>query len=344
LPAPGLRRTVLSVTERWTAISKHWILGLGLDRPAARGGAWRHDGAVLPRSLGRSLAGCCLGAALIACGGAEPAPADEPASLQAVLSIERVADASHAETSSASAMAQFVVLPADADPHETLDAAGLRAQLPERRGCVDAGAEGVPRSGSGDGQVFPEQLELLEAGDVSIRADGTLTRLALNLFPPSGSASGVIYTTPDQSAPLPPGASYAIVATGSETIPPLSIERDAPSALRDVTVGGVPLERATALVAGQPLDVTWSEGDAGDRVFLELVSTDASVLCSFSDDDGSGSVPGALIAKLGNEGARLAIHRVRENVRAQEALRADALVLETRVRFDFELTTTLRID
>ena len=74
------------------------------------------------------------------------------------------------------------------------------------------------------------------------------------------------------------------------------------------------------------------------------VSTDASVLCSFSDDDGSGSVPGALIAKLGNDGARLAIHRVRENVRAQEALRADALVLETRVRFDFELTTTLRID
>ena len=52
----------------------------------------------------------------------------------------------------------------------------------------------------------------------------------------------------------------------------------------------------------------------------------------------------ALIAKLGNDGARLAIHRVRENVRAQEALRADALVLETRVRFDFELTTTLRID
>lgn len=259
-----------------------------------------------------------------------------------MLSIERVEDASHAETSSASAMAQFVVLPADADAHDTLDAAGLRPQLPERRGCAEAGTDFGLRAG--DGQNLPDQLELLEAGDVSIRADGTLTRLALNLFPPSGSASGVIYTTPDQSAPLPPGASYAIVATGSESIPPIDIQQDAPSALRDVTVGGVPLERAAALAAGQPLDVTWSEGDAADRVFLELAGADGNVLCSFADDDGSGSVPGNLIAKLGNEPVRLAIHRVRENIRAQEPLRADALLLETRVRFDFELTTTLRID
>jgi len=240
-------------------------------------------------------------------------------------------------------MAQFVVLPADADPHETLDSAGLRPQLPERRGCTEAGSDGALRGGA-DAQIFPEQLELLEAGDVSIRADGTLTRLALNLFPPSGSASGVIYTTPDQSAPLPPGASYAIVATGSEAIPPLSLEQDAPGALRDVTVGGVPLERATALAAGQPLDVTWSEGDVADRVFVELAGANGSLLCSFADDDGSGSVPGALIAKLGSDPLRLAIHRVRENVRAQAPVRADALVLETRVRFDFELTTTLRIE
>jgi hypothetical protein len=316
------------VTARWTAI-------FGLR-------ACQADGSGLARSAGA----VCI-AALVACGGAEPAPADEPASLQAVLSIERVEDASRAETSSertssASAMAQFVVLPADADPHESLDAAGLRAQLPERRGCAEAASDGALRSG--DAQAFPEQLELLEAGDVSIRADGTLTRLALNLFPPSGSASGVIYTTPDQSAPLPPGASYSITATGSEAIPPLDIQQDAPGALRDVTVGGVPLERATALVAGQPLDVTWSEGDVADRVFVELTGAESSVLCSFADDEGSGSVPGALMSKLGSESVRLAIHRVRENIRAQEPVRTDALVLETRVRFDFELTTTLRID
>lgn len=281
---------------------------------------------------------------LAACGGAEPAPADEPASLQAVLSIERLEDASRAETSSASAMAQFVVLPADADAHETLDAAGLRTQLPERRGCSQTVAGATLREGAGNARSFPEQLELLEAGDVSIQADEQVTRLALNLFPPSGSASGVIYTTPDQSAALPPGVRYAIRATGSDAIPPLSIQQEAPSALRDVTVGGVPLERSTSLRAGQPLDITWTEGDGSDRVFVELAGSEANVLCSFADDDGSGSVPGALTAKLGADLVRLSLHRVREAVGAQEPPRVDALILETMVRFDFELTSTLRVD
>jgi hypothetical protein len=290
------------------------------------------------------LGGVATALAFVACGGAEPAPADEPASLQAVLSIERLEDASHAASSSASAMAQFVVLPADADAHETLDAAGLRTQLPERRGCSEVAGDVSLRSSAERGQVFREQLELLEAGEVSIQADGTVTRLALNLFPPSGSASGVIYTTPDQSAPLPPDARYAIVATGSEAIPPLNIQQDAPSALRDVTLGGVPIERATALVAGQPLDLTWAEGDPGDRVFLEVAGGESSLLCSFADEEGSGSVPGALTAKLGSDSARVALHRVRETLRSQEPPRADALILETLVRFDFELTRALRID
>jgi hypothetical protein len=293
--------------------------------------------------LGPGLAG----AALIACGGAEPTPVDEPTSLQAVLSIERLEDANRSESSRASAMAQFVVLPADADAHATLDAAGLRTQLPERKGCsvVAASAPGQVLAE----QLYPEQLELLEAGEVSIRADGTLTRLALNLFPPSGSASGVIYTTPDQLAALPPDVSYSISATGSETIPPLSMQQDAPRALDNVTVGGLPLERANALVAGQPLDFTWLEGEASDRVFIELNGSDTSVLCSFSDDDGSGSVPAALTAKLGQDPVRVGLHRVRETVRAQESPRgegmlAEPMTLETLVRFDFELTSTLRVD
>jgi hypothetical protein len=290
------------------------------------------------------LGGIAAALAFVACGGAEPAPADEPTSLQAVLSIERLEDASHAASSSASAMAQFVVLPADADAHETLDAAGLRTQLPERRGCSEVAGDVTLRSSAERGQGFREQLELLEAGDVSIQADGTVTRLALNLFPPSGSASGVIYTTPDQSAPLPPDARYAIVATGSEAIPPLNIQQDAPSALRDVTLGGVPIERAAAIVAGQPLDLTWAEGDPGDRVFLEVAGGESSLLCSFADEEGSGSVPGSLTAKLGTDAARIALHRVRETLRSQEPPRADALILETLVRFDFELTRALRID
>jgi hypothetical protein len=323
----------------------------------------------------------------LACGGADQAPAGEAASIQAVLSIERLEDVSRSETPTASAMAQFVVLPSDADVHEILDAAGLRTQLPQRAGCVEAalgdvvvhadtaarqaaaahdGSSDVRASGPGhvpgntgdqgrarDGwlgphreQRFPEQLELLEAGEVSIRADDMLTRLALNLFPPSGSASGVIYTTPDQSAqPLPPATSYAISASGSETIPPLTIRGRAPDSLRDVTIGGFPLGRATTLAAGQPLDFTWTEGEAADRVYVELADAERSILCSFADDDGSGTIPGAFTARLAPESTvRASVHRVRDAVHADEPQRVDGLVLETMVRFDFELTSLLRVE
>lgn len=250
-------------------------------------------------------------------------------------------------------MAQFLVLPSDADAHETLDAAGLRVRLPEQKGCIETviGDTPEPSAGREDGtgaydDVFPEQLELLEAGDVSINVDGVVTRLALNLFPPSGNASGVIYTTPDQSAtPLPPATNYSISATGSDAIPPLTIQHEAPSTLRDVTVGGTPLEHASSFVGGQPLDFTWTEGEASDRVYVELADADTSLRCAFVDADGSGTIPGPLTAKLDPESvARVSVHRVREVTRAQAPQRADSMILETMVRFDFELTSVLGID
>lgn len=310
------------------------------------------------------------GLVLSACGAASETPTEDSASLEAVLSIERVEDASREDDSlSASAMAQFVILPSEADVHDTLGAAGLRSQLPERAGCAEvvdadrpasdgarddrAAAEGAPTA-----RRYPllQPLELLEAGDVSVQADDMVTRLALNLFPPSGSASGVIYTTPDQSAsPLPPDASYSIRATGSGVIPPLTIEGQAPRTLADVTVGGLPLERALQLTAGQPLDLTWAEGAAGDRVYLELADAERSLACVFADEEGSGTLPGSLTAGFSSGSVvRLSVHRVREAVMPDESFRLDrrgmeglgyeTLSLETTVRFDFEITSALRVD
>ncbi|HKO89537.1 MAG TPA: hypothetical protein VJU61_00200 [Polyangiaceae bacterium] len=296
---------------------------------------------------------------LSACGAASEAPTEDSASLEAVLSIERVEDASRDEDSlSASAMAQFVILPSEADVHDTLGAAGLRSQLPERAGCAEvveaerAGSEAAGLEGRRYEALQP--LELLEAGDVSVQADDRVTRLALNLFPPSGSASGVIYTTPDQSAaPLPPDANYSIRATGSGVIPPLTIEGQAPRALADVTVGGLPLERALQLTAGQPLDFTWAEGSPGDRVYLELADAERSLACVFADEEGSGSLPGSLTAHFSSGSVvRLSVHRVREAMQPDESIRLDTRgtegfeisSLETTVRFDFEITSALRVD
>ncbi|MEY4551286.1 MAG: hypothetical protein RL685_7481 [Pseudomonadota bacterium] len=289
---------------------------------------------------------------LAACGGADVAQTEGSASLEAVLSIDRIEDAAHGEASAASAMAQFVILPSDADVHDTLSAAGLRSQLPERSGCVDQ-AEAALRANR-TGFALREPLELLEAGEVSIQVGEMLTRLALNSFPPSGSASGVIYTTPDQSAaPLPADENYAIRATGAGNIPPISIAGRAPGMLADITVGGVPLERAPQLVAGQPLDLTWAEGSVGDRVVVELTDGETNLFCAFPDEDGSGSLPGSLTAQLRPEPStgtvRLSVRRIREAMQAQSDAAdptleygRDGLSLATTVRFDFEVTALLR--
>lgn len=291
---------------------------------------------------------------LTACGGADVAQTEGSASLEAVLSIDRIEDAAHGEASAASAMAQFVILPSDADVHATLSAAGLRSQLPERSGCVDQ-AEAALRANRA-GFSLREPLELLEAGEVSIQVGEMLTRLALNSFPPSGSASGVIYTTPDQSAaPLPPDENYSIRATGAGNIPPITIAGRAPVMLADITVGGVPLERAPQLVAGQPLDLTWAEGSVGDRVVVELTDGETNLFCTFPDEDGSGSLPGSLTAQLRPEpstgAVRLSVRRIREAMQAQSGTAQadptledgrDGLSLATTVRFDFEITALLR--
>jgi hypothetical protein len=333
------------------------------------------------RSLGTGL-GLLL---LSACGAADATRADGSASLEAVLSIERLDEAGHSDTPSASAMAQFVILPSDADAHDTLGAAGLRAQLPEHAGCVDLvaseAAATARRAPNGLRYSLREPLELLEAGDVSIRAGDMLTRLALNSFPPSGSASGVIYTTPDLSAePLPPDENYAIRATGSSSIPPISIAGRAPLALTDLTVGGQPLERPASggaaaepapdnigapsppqalqaatlsVTAGQPLDITWGVGAAGDRIYVEIADAEHSLACAFPDEDGAGTVPGTLTAQLRSDpgsSVRLSVHRVREAVQPDTALEeahpdspSYGLSLETTVRFDFETTALIRV-
>jgi hypothetical protein len=262
------------------------------------------------------------------------------------LSIERVEDAARGDEPSGNALAQFVLLPSDADGDETLRAAGLRARLPEQTGCnATSAAEGASEQPPRDSSSF-EVLELLEAGDVSLRANGTVTHLALNLFPGSGSASGVLYTTPDQSAsPLPPNALYTVDVTGSDAIPSLSIEGHSPASLSGVTLSGVPIDEAVAVTSGEPLDMTWTEGASGDRVYVEVADTGTSLLCAFSDRDGSGTIPGHLTALLAPGGSsHLSMRRIRESTGAQEAPNSPGRILETSMRFDFELTAALRIE
>ena len=327
-----------------------------------------------------------LAAALLAsaCGSAESSAHREPSNLQAVLSIERLEEVrSHTEepfeagafdeeelageqdVARGSALAQFLVLPAAVDPMHTLDWAGLRVNLPEPTRCFDPSREGELLEGPSDA----EPLELLAAGDVTVRAAGEQTRLALNFFPPSGAAGGVLYTSRDQSAaPLPVNEVYHIDVSGSDAVPPLSIEGSAPDQLRSVAIAGKPIFAEgdlqdedgaaagegpvdpIAVQSGSELELTWAEGSASDRVFIHLSSDERTVLCAFHDSDGAGTVPGSLTASFvpGSE-LRIGVHRVREVATAEElspsaAELVDAVMVETTMRFDFEVAATLRVD
>jgi hypothetical protein len=299
----------------------------------------------------RLLAPAVAGVGLIAgCGAAHVAPEDEPASLKAVLAIERVEDAAHGDAPSASALAHFVILPEDADADETLHRAGLRSQLPATAGCTVSSLDGAG-SIAGRAPVGRDVVELLDAGNVSIQAGDAHTSLVLNVFPGSGSAAGVLYTTPDRSAtPLPTDSLYTIDVTGSETIPRLRIEGRSPEALSEVRLNDAPLGDGASLIAGESAPVSWREGEAGDRVYVEVSDGEARVLCSFADDLGAGAIPGSLTALLSTTSpAWLSVSRVREAIAGQESLpggapMSDKMVLESMMRFDFQLSTTVRID
>jgi hypothetical protein len=293
--------------------------------------------------------------ALTACGAADTEPVDEGARVQALLSVKRIEDASHAEEPRAHALVQFARLPLEADARTALALAGLQTALPEVDHCFHPASGEPARS---DGDSF-EHIELLEAGDVNIRAERAVSRLALNLFPLSGAASGVLYTTRDQAAsPLPVRALYSLEATGSETIPALRVAGSAPDSLASFTVGGTPLadlmrtellrteDDAGAIAGrgvvkrGEPLDLTWAEGEAGDQVFVQIFDEQDGFLCGFKDDEGSGTIPATLTSVLQPGSlARISVHRVRELAIVQDDPRVDALL-----RFDFELTSALHVE
>jgi hypothetical protein len=278
----------------------------------------------------------------VACGPADVEITSEADQLHTLLSVERTEAAGQEELLSASAMAQFVSLPVDADADDALELIGVGARIPGPDECFTSPGEASGASRGATARAEFDRVELLAAGDVTIRVGDEVTHLALNLVPFSGSASGVLYATRDRAAaPLRPGANYVIDVTGSEYVQPMTLDGAAPPALQNVTVGGVPLdEEILVLNPGEPLDLTWAEGEAGDRVYAHVLGeSSSSVICTFRDDAGSGTIPGERTAALlSDTAARISLHRMREISVNQTPY------LRTLVRFDFEVTSILRVD
>ncbi len=181
-------------------------------------------------------------------------------------------------------------------------------------------------------------IELLDVGDLSIKAGTTLMPLATRAFPDVGAfVSGVFYTSRDAQSDLPAPARYVVESTGSATLNPFSIEADAPSAPTGVRLGetslvdGVVLEEATATT------LRWSSGEAavGDLVYVDLTAPSGTGIRCAYNDSGEGVIPtnvltrttwGALPASIA-----LSVHRIRQGGFAAAGIDAGEL------RFDLSV-------
>ena len=165
-------------------------------------------------------------------------------------------------------------------------------------------------------------IELIDVGDVTLRAGAAEMPLAVRAFPDVGDlVSGMFYTSRDAASDLPAGATYTLEGTGSRLVDRFTGDVDAPPALDDVRVGGAARLDGVTLEQGAPVTVQWrpatvSDARSGDLVLVDVsAESGASVRCTFRDE-GRGVLP-AWVMRSSVLGvlpatAALSVHRVRE--------------------------------
>lgn len=311
----------------------------------------------------------------------DPRPEPEAASfrIDGVVAIERVRTAEGAQTSvGAKFMRHAGLVPRGLGPSARgAEAAerlvGSRLLLPASGEClsvseledVDA-TSGDRVDGASPHEAAEADIELIDVGDVALVTDlpiasGTddaldrigpearqpyLVRLAPRAFPDVGElVSGVFYTSPDLTAPLPAPGQYAIEGTGAALTSSFELQAEAPSEPTDVAVDGRDLARGAVATASADVLVTWSAPErapaerAADRIYVDVQAHDGQVhRCAF-EDSGSAIVPGALVTA---PSVAVAVHRLRET---SSPLDADAVDDEPgRVLVRFDLAVVGRID
>lgn len=288
----------------------------------------------------RSLAGLALlPAGVLACS----APVVEDGAdaggeaTQAVVLVERLEgrEASHTSIS-----AKFMRFAATADADVAEQAVGSRLELPAPDACVVTSPAEVDAPADLDGTI-----ELLDVGDVTVRAGGSVLELAPRAFPDVGDlVSGVFYTSRDTAAELPGGAPYLLEGSGSSTFERFAIDVEAPSVPRDVLVADRPLTDGGALAEGEALTLRWAtDGVVGaDTVYVDLASESGVVLrCAFADA-GSAVIPGAMVRAdvlgAGTQPLNVSVHRVR-----RVAFGPTGELEEGEVRFDLAVSGALRL-
>jgi hypothetical protein len=252
---------------------------------------------------------------------------------RAIIVVERSAGADTPDAVKAEAFAGFLSLPSELEPGDVLPIAELALDLPAPGACKT-----VARNRRATPADAVAQAELLDAGEVTLVANGIVTALAPRAFPSAADTiSGVVYTTRDRAAePLPASSRYTVATSGSPALDPISVELGAPAALDGVTVMGAPFGNSTTLRSARPVELAWTKGAAGDLVYVTLEGSRDSTLCAYRDDTGRGTLPASAVPSVGT--VTLSVHRLRTAPFTSVGLGRGEL------RFDFEVSGSITIE
>lgn len=184
------------------------------------------------------------------------------------------------------------------------------ASVAELESCAFVSAE-APMALVDGSDLVGAQVELMDAGAIHVRVDGTDARLSARTFPDLASVlTGVFYAGDVTTAALSGGPPvYALSAEGSAELAPFEIAIRAPADPVGVRLGGVEAERVV-IARDDGAQVTWEARDARDVIELDFVAGRETLTCAASDD-GSFEVSAAALATLSaDEDAELIVRRV----------------------------------
>ncbi|WP_437277662.1 hypothetical protein WME90_41545 [Sorangium sp. So ce375] len=243
-------------------------------------------------------------------------------------------------------LAKFMRLSSAMDPELAEGAVGKPFVLPSAGSCMVLSPAADDEAASSFSSLSP--IELLDAGDVTMRTESTEMPLAARAFPDVGAlVFGVFYTSRDATSDLPAPARYVFESSGSGQLDRFAFEANAPAGPEEVRIGDAELADGVDLDAGVGAVVQWRAdegGEAGrtrDIIYVDVTSTHgATVRCAFRDT-GRGVIPGSLLdpSTLGPlpASATLAVHRTR-----QVPFNAPGIDLGE-VRFDLSVNGRARI-
>ncbi|WP_437527902.1 hypothetical protein WME79_43795 [Sorangium sp. So ce726] len=217
-------------------------------------------------------------------------------------------------------LAKFMRLSSAMDPELAEGAVGKPFVLPSAGSCMVL-SPAADDEASSFSSLSP--IELLDAGDVTMKTESTEMPLAARAFPDVGAlVFGVFYTSRDATSDLPAPARYVFESSGSGQLDRFAFDADAPAGPEEVRVGDAELADGVDLDAGVGAVVQWradegaEAGRARDIIYVDVTSAHgATVRCAFKDT-GRGVIPGSLLdpSTLGPlpASATLAVHRTRQ--------------------------------